>query len=156
MKQCWTHIYSTLWLCVIVCLCSFVQKVQTLEVFQLHKSRGIKPWFFFSSFHFYPLINMTEGRVTAPEKWTQPPVPCCGQRARHYPQCNTGRFHQRHNATLTPCSYSIGLRLSSRLFVCFTINSSIWFWETKTNKCSRRVFVQSKTGWIYCFVVLLK
>lgn len=85
---------------------------------------------------FYPIINMTEEKATAPENWTEPSVSCCGQRAPQYPQCTTGRLHQRHNTMFSPCLHWKGLRVSfllplslsvSLFFAYNAYNSDIWF-----------------------------
>lgn len=98
------------------------------KVAQRFKGRGIRVFFF------YPIINMTEERATAPENWTEPPVSCCGQRAPHYPQCTTCRLLQRHNTMLTTCLHSIGLRLSFFFFFFVVAYNEFWFLKIKTNK----------------------
>ena len=106
VTRCPTLPYTVLPVCVCLCVwyCSSTPKCSPEKWPGASKAEGLE--------FFYPIINTTEERATAPENWTEPPVSCCGQSAPHYPQCTTGWLHQRHNTMLTPCLHWIGLTLS--------------------------------------------
>lgn len=135
----WSSIYCVLYayVCVRERYCSSIPKCSVERWPGASKAEGLE--------FFYPIINMTEERATAPKNWTEPPVSCCGQRAPHYPQCTTGQLHQRHNTMFTPCLYWIGLRLSFSLFFFLCVQ---WIqmsdFKTKTNKYNTHVSVLIK------------